>query len=170
MGRQTAVALSEEDEQAFLAFLRADADVRIFRWAAPAPELLMVPTLPPRGPGERSFRLWNTAFPWVPEYTQWPAEVRDSGLALEFHLTNTAGAPLLEYSRHAFDDPKPIVHGRVYWNTDLAIYHGPEYDTRAFSQWYDHVVRWLRKNGIRVEITKHWFQYWLPGAWAQYRA
>jgi hypothetical protein len=121
---------------------------------------------PPRGPGEWSYRLWNTAFPWQPEYAQWqPDHVRDE-LASKFYLKNTAGAPLLEYMRHALDNSKPIARGRVYWNTDFAIYTGPEYDRQAFSRWYDRVVRWLRTNGNRVEIAKNWYQYWLPGAWA----
>jgi hypothetical protein len=49
MGRQTAVALSEEDEGRFLQFLRADADIQIFRWAASSPELLVVSSFPSRG-------------------------------------------------------------------------------------------------------------------------
>ena len=167
MGRQTTVALSEEDERAFLAFLRADADVRIFRHAASSRQLLTVSSFPPRGPRELSFLLWNTAFPWVPEYGQWPVDMEGPELASKFHVANTAGAPLIEYSRHALSNPNPTVHGRVYWNTDFAIYQGAAYDTRALSRWYDHVVRWLRTNRVRVEITKNWFQYWLPDAWAQ---
>jgi hypothetical protein len=168
MGRQTAVALSEQDESAFLSFLRTDAVVRIYRWAALTPDLLTVPTFPPRGPGEWSYRLWNTAFPWEPEYGQWQHDVvQDPELALKFYLKNVTGAPLLEYSRHSFDNPKPLVHGRIYWNTDFAIYSGPPYDRSAFGRWYDHVARWLRKNGNRVEITKNWSQYWLPGAWTK---
>jgi hypothetical protein len=97
MGRQTAVALSQEDEGAFLSFLRAEANIRIYRWAAAAPELLLVPLFPPCAPGESSFRLWNTAFPWEPEYGQWQSDtVQALELAEKFYLTNTAGAPLLE--------------------------------------------------------------------------
>jgi hypothetical protein len=166
MGRQTSVALAEEDEQAFLVFLRDDADIRIYRRAAASPELLNVPSFLPRASGEWVFTIWNTAFPWQPEYAQWqPDHVLDE-LASKFYLKNTAGAPLLEYMRHALDNPKPMVRGRVYWNTDFAIYTGPEYDRKAFGRWYDRVVRWLRTNGNRVEIAKNWYQYWLPGAWA----
>jgi hypothetical protein len=168
MGRQTAVALSEEDEEAFLAFLRADADIRIYRRAASSPELLVVPVFPPRGPGEWVYHLWNTAFTWEPECAEWQLDVvQDPGLASEFHLKNTAGAPLIEYMRQAFDNPKPHVYGRIYWNTDFAVYGGPAYDAAVFGRWYDHVVRWLRRNGNRVELAKNWYQYWLPGAWAQ---
>jgi hypothetical protein len=150
MGRQTAVALSEDDEQRFLAFLRTSADVRILQWSAPSPELLFVPEFPPRGLGH-VFRLWNTAFPWNPEYAQWGPEMLDPQLALQFYLTNTAGAPLIEYSREAFHNPKAVVHGRIYWNTDFAIYHGPKYDTTDFNLWFDKLVRGLRKNAQRVQ-------------------
>jgi hypothetical protein len=170
MGRQTAVALSEEDEREFLNFLRADADVRIYRWAAVTPEFLTVSTFPPRGPREWSYRLWNTAFAWEPEYDQWqPQIVEDPELASKFHLKNVAGAPLLEYSRHNFDSHRLSVYGRIYWNTDFEIDRGPAYDTVAFGHWYDHVVPWLRKKGNKVQITKRWCQYWLPGALAMQR-
>src|ERR1051325_286411 len=121
MGRQTAVALSENDERDFLAFFVTDGDVRVLRWSAPSPELLFVPEFLPRGPGQYTFRLWNAAFPWKPEFAQWGPEVRDPQLASQFYLKNTAGAPLIEYSREIFENPKTIAHGRVYWNTDFAI-------------------------------------------------
>ena len=164
MGRQTSAALSEDDEREFLVFLRDGADIRILRWTAPAPEQIFVRTFPPRGPDQHRFRLWNSGFPWNPEFAQYGPERRD-GAGSHFYLANTAGAPLIEYSREPFENPKAIVHGRVYWNTDLAIYRGLPYDVEAFNLWFSRVVRWLRKNGRRVEITKSWHQYWLPGAW-----
>jgi len=165
MGRQTAVALSEDDELVFLAFLRTSSDVRVLRWSAPSPELLFIPGFLPRGPGQHAFHLWNTSFPWNPEFAQWDSEMTDPKLASQFYLKNTAGAPLIEYLREPFENPKALLHGRVYWNTDFEIYHGPKYDTAAFSLWFDKVVRWLRKNGRRAEVAKGWYQYWLPGAW-----
>lgn len=67
MGRQTSVALSEEDEQAFLVFLRGDADIRIYRKAAVNRELFCVPSFSPRASGEWVFTIWNTEFPGQPE-------------------------------------------------------------------------------------------------------
>src|SRR3974390_2356846 len=165
MGRQTAIALSEDDEQDFLTFLRSDADVRVIQWAAATPELLFVPKFPKCGSGQQSYRLWNTAFPWQPDFAQWdPDVVRAPNFVGRYYLKNTAGAPLIEYTREPFDNPKALVHGRVYWNMDFGVYHGPAYDTVLFGRWFDRIVRWLRKNGKRVELTKGWYQYWLPGA------
>lgn len=166
MGRQTAVALSEDDEREFLRFLRTDADVRVIQWAASSPELIFVPEFPKRGPGQQSFYLWNTEFPWQPEFGQWTADhVHDRKLIGQYYIKNKAGAPLIEYTREPFENPKPLVHGRIYWNTDFAIYSGPAYDAAAFGRWFDRVVRWLRKSGKRVELAKSWSEYWLPGAW-----
>ena len=164
MGRQTAVQLSEGDERDFLAFLRNDADVRVLNWTAPTPEEIFIPEFLPRGPHHHHFRLWNTAFPWTPEFAQHGPE-RADGAGSHFYLVNTAGAPVIEYVREPFENPKSIIHGRVYWNTDLAIYRGTPYDVEAFNRWFSKLVRWLRKKGRRVEITKTWYQYWLPGAW-----
>jgi hypothetical protein len=166
MGRQTAVALSEDDEREFLRFLRADADIRVIQRAAPTPELIFVPEFPRLGLGQRRFHLWNTAFPWQPELGQWsPDHVQDPNLAGQYYVKNRSGAPLIEYLREPLDNPKPLVHGRIYWNTDFAVYTGPAYDTVLFGRWFDKVVRWIRKSGKRVELAKNWSQYWLPGAW-----
>src|SRR5579862_793114 len=149
MGRQTSIALSEGDERDFLAFVRSDADVRVLQWVAPSPEQLFVPDFPPRGEGQHSYRLWNTAFPWKPEFEQLGSDVAYPQLASQFYLKNTAGAPLIEYLRDPLDNPKPLMHGRIYWNTDFAIYRGLAYDTVAFNRWFDKAVRWLRKNSQR---------------------
>lgn len=168
MGRQTSTALSEADEEAMLAFLRADADVQIYRWTAPSSDQLPVSVFPPREGDDQHFLLWNTAFPWQPEFGS--RQARESPGAEprpEFYVSNRFGSPLVEYTRHPLHDPRPVMHGRLYWNTDFATYHGPEYDHEAFRRWYDHIIRWIRKNGIRVRIAKGWSQYWLPDAWRE---
>ncbi len=166
MGRQTSVALSESDEDALLAFLRLDADVRIYRQSARSPAEISLPSLPRRGPGETTYLLWNSAFPWTPEITErLSRSAPETEPAPEFYVRNRFGSPLVEYTRHPFEAQTPLMHGRVYWNTDFATYDGPEYDHDSFGRWYDRLVRWLRNNGVRVEITKNWSQYWLPGAW-----
>lgn len=164
MSRQTSVALSEEDEIEFLAFLRADADVRVLRSTAPTLEQIFVPQFLPRQSGEDRFHLWNAGFTWNPEFAQYGPDRRD-GAASHFYPKNTSGAPLVEYLREQFDDPEAIVRGRIYWNTWHDIYRGPSYDVEAFERWFDRMVRWLRKRGRRVEMAKGWYQYWLPGAW-----
>ena len=55
----------------------------------------------------------------------------------------------------------------IHWNTDFETYHGPAYDREAFGRWYSRLVRWIRKKGVRVEVTKGWTQYWFENAWRQ---
>ncbi len=164
MGRQTSVAMSEADEQLFLDFLRQGADIQIMRRSPRHPDGLVIQNFPPRGAGEHTFWIWNKTFPYEPVIEPWPGRHLPDAPIKNFQLVETAGAPLIEYSREAFGIADRKVHGRVYWNTDFAVYRGLAYDQQAFAKWYDHVVRWLRKCGKRVEITKGWSQYWLPGA------
>src|SRR5262249_5133549 len=105
MGRQTAVALSEDDEREFLRFLRVDAVVRVIQWTAPRPDQIFVSEFPRRKIGRQSFHLWNTAFRWEPEFGQWN-HVQDPNLAGQYYVKNRFGAPLIEYTREPFENPK----------------------------------------------------------------
>jgi hypothetical protein len=164
MGRQTSVAMSEADEQLFLHFLRQGADIQIMRRSPRHPDELVIQNFPPRGAGEHTYWIWNTAFPYKPVLEPWPGRHSPDAPIQNFQLVETAGAPLIEYSREALGIADRKVHGRIYWDTWFALYQGLHHDQHAFAKWYNHVVRWLRKNGKRVEITKGWSQYWFPGA------
>jgi hypothetical protein len=164
MGRQTSVSLSESDERNFLEFLNRVANVQLMRFQAEDRDKFFIADFPPRASRETSFWLWNTAFPFKPEFVESPTG-KHSESARGQVIRNTAGAPLVQYTRDAYQNPERKIYGRVYWNTDFAIYRGPDYDRIAFGRWFDRVVRWLRNNGHRIEITKGWSLYCLPGAW-----
>ena len=68
----------------------------------------------------------------------WPGRHSPDAPIQNFQLVETAGAPLVEYSREAFGIADRKVHGRIYWNRDFAVYQGLPYDQRAFAKWYDH--------------------------------
>jgi hypothetical protein len=164
MGRQTSVSLSESDEQNFFQFLNRTADVRLIRRSADDRNSFLIAEFPPRTSRETSFWLWNTNFPFTPELAESPT-ARQGDTTRALVLRNTAGAPLIEYSRDAYQNPERKIYGRVYWNTDFALYHGLGYDHIAFGRWFNRVIRWLRNNGHRVEISRGWSLYCLPGAW-----
>lgn len=164
MGRQTSVSLSDRDERTFLDFLNRTAKVQLLRFRADDRDKFFVSEFPPRESGETSFYLWNTAFPFEPEFAP-SSTLRDGEPASSLRIRNTPGAPLIEYTRDAYHNPTRKVYGRVYWNSDFAVYRGIEYNRLAFGRWFDHVVRWLRKNGYRIEIAKGWSLYCLPGTW-----
>lgn len=58
------VAMLEEDEAEFLAFLRSTADVRVFRHSAPTAAALAVESFLDSEAPCWQFFIWNTAFPW----------------------------------------------------------------------------------------------------------
>lgn len=167
MGRQTPVAMTDADEQEFLAFLRSTADIQLFESPAPSPELMIVDDFAPRELGHWGYLIWNQAFPWTPEYGQVAggAGVRDR--VGWFFLRNSVNAPLLEYTRHNFSVTHGLT-GRVYWAKDFASPGQLPYDTLAFSRWFDQVVRWIRKRGRR-QGRKAYEPYFMPDAWSRYR-
>ena len=68
MGRQTYVALTDDDERAFLDFLRASSDIRLLRSAAPTAAEAWVHAFELRERGHWQYYIWNTAFPWTPVF------------------------------------------------------------------------------------------------------
>jgi hypothetical protein len=156
MGRQIAIAMLPEDEDQFVAFLRGLTEVRIFRWSAPSPaqhEILGADL----GEG-RSFYVWPTAFEWEPEFKQF----RETAVAERqgwFYLSNSSAAPVLQYSRHGFEQGQ--VPGRLYWEKTFAAPSGLSYDSSAFEDWYERVIRWVRKNGRRHKAEKSGSYYLL---------
>jgi hypothetical protein len=134
MGRQLEVSLSEEQECAFLNFLRSKANVQIIRSFAPSQDKLFVNSFEPRGTGNFSYYLWNRAFDWVPVF----ALTRTDPPSM--YVSNTSAAPLMKYSRYTPHGP-----GRIYWAKDFAAAGGLAYDVATFEAWYNSVASWLKR-------------------------
>lgn len=162
MGKQTAVALTATDEQAFLHFLRSIAEVRLLISSGPTVESLWVESFH-AVEGYPKFYVWNSAFAWRPEYGTVTADPSGARNGHRF-ISNSATAPVIEYSRYNFLEPR-AAYGRVYWCKSFA--GAPAYDTTLFDKWYSAVVRWLRKNGKQAE-KGFLNMYYLPDAWAKY--
>ena len=168
MGKQTAVAMTDEDEAAFLAFMRRTDDVRILEMFAPRPEAFEAHAFAPREEGHGSYLLWNTRFPYTPRYGRVNADV--TGPRQGWHyLANTSEAPLIEYSRHNFREEPGYMAGRIYWVKGRTRTGECAYDFEEFGRWYDSVVRWIRKQG-RQRVAGAYNAYYLPDAWAKYGA
>jgi hypothetical protein len=161
MGKQTAIALTSADERAFLTFLRSIATVKLIVSSAPTVESLWVDSFD-CVQGWEKFWIWNTAFAWSPEYGTVTKDPSGAHNGYQF-VSNFDKAPLLEYSRHNFQN-LPGTYGRIYWDT---YFSGIAYDALAFGRWYSAVVRWLRKNGKQARKgTLN--TYYLPDAWVKY--
>ncbi len=163
MGRQTQVAMTDADELEFLGFLRSTADIQLFESSAPSPEQMVVAGFAPREQGHWQYFVWNRAFPWTPEY----GRVAEGAAVPErvgwSFLRNSSSAPLLEYHRHNFTDPRGVA-GRLYWAKHFATPGPLGYDADAFSKWFDQVVRWIRKHGRQERRGAH-ETYFMPNAW-----
>ena len=136
MGRQVAARLTDEQERAFLAFLRRTSDFTLIRAAGPTPDNLIASDFPPRGDWCWHYLLWNRQFQWVPEIAKHNDHVS---------ISSVAAAPLIEYTRHSFEGSEPV--GRLYWAKDFAAPDGLAYDPVAFEKWVDSIFAWVRRHG-----------------------
>ena len=166
MGKQTAVAMTDEDERNFLDFLREGQDIRLLTLFAPSPDAIWVDKFEPRENGNWMYLIWNTQFEHSFQYGKLGAQAPEAKRGWTY-LDGHSRAPLIEYSRHNFDDLEGRTYGRIYWSKlrDTSGDYG--YDVEAFAQWYDRVARWIRKNG-RQKVRGAYYPYYLPDAWAKY--
>ena len=154
MGRQLAIDLTEEEEQEFLSFLCKSANVQIIRTFARTPDALFIDSLDPRGPGNWSFYLWNTDFPWQPVLAQTRDDLPEPDRRGLYYFSNIDTAPALTYSRPVPD--AGIAYGRIYWAKRFSTANGLNYDVEAFSEWYDRTARWLRALKAKAARTHAW--------------
>lgn len=163
MGRQTAVAMTDRDEGAFLTFLRSTADIQLLASRAPTKEATLVDGFAPREQGHWQYFIWNKAFPWWVEYGEIERDPtgRRNGWV---YVRNASTGPVIEYDRHNFADRQGLSHGRVYWAKSWAA--GPtgvHYDVDGFTRWYNEVVRWIRRHGEQ-RVKGAYNPYYLPDA------
>lgn len=166
MGKQTAAAMTDEDEMLFLEFLRGLSDIKLLESSAPTEEAIWVDHFLPREQGHRQYYIWNTTFPWKPEFGRVTHD-RSGTRQGWYFISNSLQAPLLEYDRHDFDDQLGHGTGRVYWAKYFAAPDVLSYDVDAFNKWYMKVVRWIRKNG-KQKSKGTLNPYYLPDAWTKY--
>ena len=162
MGRQTQVAMTDEDERAFLAFLRSTAPIQLLESKAPSEELFWVDHFAPRDEGHWQYFIWNRTFDWKAQLGRITEDAIAGKKAGWYYLRNTSDAPLIEYDRHNFAGGGGSA--RVYWPKPFASEGAAPYDVAAFSKWFDQVVRWIRNNG-RQKVRESYSPYFLPGAW-----
>lgn len=166
MGKQTAVAMTEADEAAFLAYLRECGDIRVLEYFAPSTDTFEADAFEPRGEGRWTYLLWNTAFPFDFHYGQVtvaPASKRQGW----YFIQDVSQGPFIEYARHNFQDEKGLTYGRIYWSKCRSRDGEFRYDVDEFGKWYSRVARWIRANGRQREKGPY-NVYYLPDAWARH--
>lgn len=168
MGKQTAVAMTEEDERDFLEFLRCGREIRLLTLFAPTVQAIWADEFQPRVSGNWQYLIWNTQFPHTFRYGTLGEQAPEDRRGWTY-LDGHSRAPLIEYSRHNFTDLEGRTYGRIYWSKLSGPSGRYSYDVDAFAKWYDEVARWIRKHG-RQKVKGPYNPYFLPDAWAKYGA
>ena len=156
MGRQIAIAMQQEDEESFLAFLLSNANVVLHRSWSPSPEQVAGFT---QDPSASLFWVHNLTFPWQASFERVDYKDRTNGAPGTYFRLCTRHAPFLEYSRHPVSAPNPQVSGRLYWaKFFLSQPDEVAHDLAAFEAWYMSIARWVREHGKKVRhgSTEPW--------------
>jgi len=161
MGRQVPVFATQADADALIAFMRETAEIAIFVNFAETAEGLWVEA--PDVKGNPFFRVWNKRFPWTPEYGRVGENSVEPKHVGWYYVRNTGAAPVVEFDCGTLGKGR---WGRMYWSKYFTAPDGLEYDVDAFSQWYDKILRWIRKQG-KKRPGDHPGPYYLPDAWEQ---
>ena len=130
MGKQTAVAMTEKDEDIFLQFLRSLSEIRLLQSSAPTQETIWIDHFSPREQGFWKYYIWNTSFPWQPQFGQVTKD-RSGKQQGWYFIANSSEVPIIEYFRHNFSNRPGYGYGRVYWAKYFAAPNGLSYDVDA---------------------------------------
>ena len=143
MGRQLQIALTDEMESKFLEYLKQSAEIQLFLPFSKTKEGLFVDHFETRGDDHWSYYIWNKNFNWEPVFAQTSNDLDNIESRNLFYVENKTEAPILEYTRHNFEEPTN--QGRIYWSKYFAAPNGLLYDVDKFEEWYESVIRWLRQ-------------------------
>ena len=140
--------MDDQDEDAFLAFLREGAVVSIYRsWSAARGSVPSFET----EQGASPFFIHNHAFPWIPAFDEVQYKDLVTGAPGAYFRPITRHAPVIEYSRHPMGASNPTVAGRLYWSKFFVSQPDQlRYEISEFEAWYSHVARWVRKHGRKI--------------------
>jgi len=153
MGKQIAVAMTIKDEENFLDFLNSIANIQIFISPAPNKEAFYINCFSKEYNANQKYYIWNKEFKWSLELGKITHD--KTGERQNWFFIKDYEAPLIEYSRHNFEDEK--MYGRIYWSKNFASPNPLKYDAALFEKWYNKVVRWIRKNGKQKEKGRFLF-------------
>jgi hypothetical protein len=163
MGRQVGIAATSIDEESFLSFLRETAEIVLIESFAEAIDQLWVESFASDKIGHWTYAIWNKGFPWTPTYGRVSEKAHDKRMIGWYFVANLGTAPVIEFTR---SDISKQQYGRIYWAKDFSAPHGLSYDVEAFVQWYDTIIRWVRKYGKKLSRGAY-EPYFFPDAWKQ---
>jgi len=158
------LAATAVDEAQFLSFLQDSAEIALIDYFAPTIDDLWPSAFATSLSNHWSYSIWNTRFPWTPDYAQVGTDAYHQTQVGWYYVANLATAPVIEFTR---SDVQRQQYGRIYWAKNAAAPDGLDYDVQQFEAWYKVVVGWVRKHGRKV-IQGAYQPYFLPDAWIYY--
>jgi hypothetical protein len=157
MGRQIAIIMTEADEKLFLDFLSANYEFTIVFGEALASEKDRFLNCFDDISKGRKYYIWNKRFSWIPRYGQ--------NIYGKYYISNTTGAPVIEFVRQQ-SIPKAPDYGRFYLNSNGLKYSGSvsEAVIALLEDFYNEIVKWIKKNAASKIGDKLCYTYILPNA------
>jgi hypothetical protein len=165
MGKQLNFYMTAKDEGDFVARVRSDRDVVVFKYASPTMEVVKLNVLP--SPPEP---FWGDLFLWNRELSPTPRLkfIKQQS----YYVADEFESEIIQFSRSHFDyDGKQfnkniLVRGRIWaemrvWQKDGTLLTKSE----SFQKWFDRLANWIKRRSVRDEAG----DYLLPGA-AEYQA
>jgi hypothetical protein len=145
MGRQVNFYMMPEDEREFVAFVRSERNVGIFKSVIPTPEIPLLDQLPLMHSEDYWYSLWlwdrehspEPTFRYVPQQN--------------YYRVESFGPEVIQFQRCTIDNGR-LVRGRIwaemkYWRFD----DPPVIITKSesFQKWYGVLARWIKKHSVR---------------------
>lgn len=153
MGKQIQICSTDKDNEAFCKFL-SDNKCSFFQSFAKSKDELFIIDLK-----NDSFKvyIWNNEFEWEPTYGQTKTEDKF------YYINNESNAPVVEFWKTNWNNFKP---GRIYWSKYFL--GNPEYDVENFENFYQTIVKWVKKNSKGITKEGNTNVYFLEDAWLKY--
>jgi hypothetical protein len=155
MGRQVNFYMTAEDEREFVAFVRSDRDVRVFKSVSPSTEISFLDELPPVGePFWFALCLWDRRLS-APELSH----IEQQG----YYAVKETESEVIQFHRCGLDEGR-LVRGRIwaemeYWDLSRNPPHRVR-KSESFRRWFDRLANWVKRHSVRDERG----DYILPGA------
>jgi hypothetical protein len=155
MGKQINFYMTGADEQVFLAFVRSDRNVAVFKSVVPSKEIPSLQELPIQGE-----RFWFSIRLWDRDHSP-PPVLRYVGRQ-GYYSVDDIESEVIQFDRCGLDEGR-LVRGRIWaemtgWrHDDPAILVKKSKD---FSRWFNRIATWIKRHSVRNAVG----DYVLPGA------
>lgn len=155
MGKQVNFYMTRSDEEAFLAFVRSDRDVGIFKYTVPSKAIPFLEKLPEKGEP-----FWYALFLWDRHNS--PPPILNYVKKQGYFVPDQYASEVISFSRSIYDEGR-LVRGRIWaemtgWKRDdpAMTFHKSE----SFQKWFDRLSNWIKR---RSQINNHG-DFIMPGA------